>query len=341
MQPDFNRLLAVLRREPVEKAVLFEFIIDEKYQQHFAGPEICRQQDDLGLIRISMHAFYRAGYDYCIISPWRAGFMTFTTADIHKLNTISLNDSVLITDWDSFERYPWPVPGNYDYGKIERLGKEMPDGMKFIVSGYGGILETAISLTGFENLCIMALTDEALTAAIFNEIGKCFYEYYHIVGRFTEVGALIQNDDWGFKTQTMLSPDLMAKYVFPWHRKINALIHSMGKPAILHSCGNLSEVMDVIIDDLGYDGKHSFEDVIMPVEEAYEQWGRRIAILGGIDVNFLATATPDEIFTRTCKLIEQTSGHGGYAVGSGNSITSYVPFTNYMAMLEAARQLLP
>ena len=47
-----------------------------------------------------------------------------------------------------------------------------------------------------------------------------------------------------------------------------------------------------LIDEMGYDGKHSYEDTIEPVEEAYERYHRRIAILGGIDVNFVCRATP-------------------------------------------------
>ena len=38
--------------------------------------------------------------------------------------------------------------------------------------------------------------------------------------------------------------------------------------------------MDVIIDDLGYDGKHSYEDTILPVEGSFEKYGGRIAICG-------------------------------------------------------------
>ncbi len=45
--------------------------------------------------------------------------------------------------------------------------------------------------------------------------------------------------------------------------------------------------MEDIICDMKFDGKHSYEDNIIPVEEAYRRWGGRIAILGGIDVDFL------------------------------------------------------
>ncbi len=76
----------------------------------------------------------------------------------------------------------------------------------------------------------------------------------------------------------------MREYVTPWHKKIVELIHEAGRPAILHSCGNLVPLWEDIIDDIGYDAKHSYEDTILPVEEAYQTYGDRIAILGGIDM---------------------------------------------------------
>jgi hypothetical protein len=42
--------------------------------------------------------------------------------------------------------------------------------------------------------------------------------------------------------------------------------HEAGRPYILHSCGNLSAILEDLIEDVGTDGRHSFEDVIEPVE---------------------------------------------------------------------------
>ncbi len=94
--------------------------------------------------------------------------------------------------------------------------------------------------------------------------------------------------------------------------------------------------MDVVIDELKLDGKHSFEDGIIPVEEAYDIWHDRIAIMGGIDMDFLARKSPSEIYNRASKLLEQTFDTGGFALGSGNSIPDYVPVENYLAMIRAA-----
>ena len=131
----------------------------------------------------------------------------------------------------------------------------------------------------------------------------------------------------------------MRRFVFPWHKKLVAAAHAAGRPAILHSCGNLAPVMDDIIDDIGYDGKHSYEDAILPVEEAYERYGSRIAVLGGMDVDFVCRSTPEKIYERSRAMLEKTRGRGGYALGTGNSVPPYVPQAHYFAMIRAALDL--
>lgn len=149
------------------------------------------------------------------------------------------------------------------------------------------------------------------------------------------VGVMMASDDWGFHIQTMLSPAVMREYIFPWKKKMVALAHNMGKPAILHSCGQLDAVMEDIIEDIGFDGKHSYEDNITPVEEMYERWGGRIAILGGLDVDFLVRSTLEEITARAKHMLELAAEKGGYALGSGNSIPDYIPAEHYFAMTRA------
>jgi uroporphyrinogen decarboxylase len=124
--------------------------------------------------------------------------------------------------------------------------------------------------------------------------------------------------------------------VFPWHVKIAAAIHGHGKPAILHSCGNAAEIMADVIDDMKYDGKHSFEDAIEPVEDAYRRHARRIALLGGIDVDFICRSAPDAVHRRARAMLELTAGQGGYGLGTGNSVPEYVPTEGYCAMIWAA-----
>ncbi len=89
-----------------------------------------------------------------------------------------------------------------------------------------------------------------------------------------------------------------------------------------------------LIDEVGIDGKHSFEDAIVPVPEMQRRYGSRIAILGGVDVDVLTRATPEEVRVYVRGIIEECAPRGRYAVGSGNSIPSYVPVENYLTMLD-------
>ena len=40
----------------------------------------------------------------------------------------------------------------------------------------------------------------------------------------------------------------------------------------------------------------------------------------------------------TIAILESTAGHGGIAIGSGNSIADYVPVEGYLAMINTVRQ---
>ena len=337
--PDFNNFLKVFSHQPLEKPVLFEFFLNEDLYSYLAGKDMKTAESNLDKLKIILTAFHKAGYDYATVPSTYTDTLWFHKNEVDQIESKSLNEGFVITDRNDFEQYNWPDPEAGDYTIYEDLGKHLPDGMKLIASGPGGVLENVTELVGFDRMCFMIFENEPLAKDIFDAVGSRLLKFYELVSSYDSVGALIVNDDWGFKSQLMLSPDMMRKFVFPWHRKMVDAIHESGKPAILHSCGNLSEVMEEVIKDMKFDGKHSFEDIITPVEEAYDLWGDRIAILGGIDMDFLARSTPEIIRDRAEKLLEQTNDKGGFALGSGNSIPDYIPWENYFSMTSVVNKV--
>jgi uroporphyrinogen decarboxylase len=334
--PDIEQLYKVLRREKAERPVLFEFIINLEICREAAGLVKQPRPGTVDFYRMVIEAFRKLGYDTAPVYTGESGLLSFPKGETDSLSSRSQNQGALISNRQSFDSYPWPDAGGGNYELYENLAGFLPDGMKLLGFSKGGILENATDIVGFESLCYMYLTDPDLCSEIFKNIGERLLKFYSIVASIDSVGVCVVNDDWGFKTQTMFPPEMMEEYVFPYTRKIVEVIHANGKPAILHSCGNVKDIMDVIIDDLKLDGKHSFEDGIYPVEDALDWWSDRIAIMGGLDVDFLARKTPEEIYKRSLRLLEKTSGTGGFALGSGNSIPDYVPVDNYLAMIRAA-----
>lgn len=335
-EPNIEQLKKVLRRERPDRPVLFEFLIDDNLLRRHAKRFQNAEKGSFEYFAMIIDAFKNLGYDYAPLYPWDTNTLKFEKAEHATQASYSLNQAALITDRASYENYRWPDANVGDYTIYEQIQAYLPDGMKLMACSNGGILENAIDICGFENLCGMTMLDPDLAHDIFDSIGQRYVDYYKIVSAFDTVGICAVNDDWGFKTQTVLSPAMMREYVFPWTQKIIEVIHGNGKPVIFHSCGYLKIIMDEIIDDLQIDAKHSFEDEIYPIEAAYDWWHDRIALLGGIDVNFLCQKSPAEIKQRALNLLEKTADSGGYALGSGNSIASYVPEENYLAMISAA-----
>jgi uroporphyrinogen decarboxylase len=266
-----------------------------------------------------------AGYDYVPVWPG---------LPIKHGDLVDRRGGYPINDIGQFESFAWPSPDMITFDEFSAVAKVLPAGMKMI-GQTGGIFEMAQQLCGYENICLFMADDRRLVAKLFDRIGNLYLHLYDGMARIKDVGAVVISDDLGFKTQTLVAPGDLREFVFPWFRKLVEIAHKYDKPCLLHSCGNLAAVMDDLIDEVGIDAKHSYEDAILPVTAAKKKYGKRIAILGGLDIDRLCRSTPEEITAFSNELIKECGADGGYALGSGNSIPDYVPVENYLAMLAA------
>jgi uroporphyrinogen decarboxylase len=99
------------------------------------------------------------------------------------------------------------------------------------------------------------------------------------------------------------------------------------------------KMMDDLLDDVGIDAKHSFEDKILPVEEAYRRWGDKTAILGGVDMDLLTRGSEEQVRARVGEILDVCGTKGtGYGLGTGNTAANYIPRQNYLAMLDEGRR---
>ena len=335
-KPDIENLYKVLRGEEPSRPTMYELYMNLPLYERLAGRKLTKGElaDETGLeyLKLVIEAYNAAGYDY---APASASDFGFKTERRQEKSTISLNEGFVITDEASYEKYSWPNAEDFDYSRLEKIRPCLPDGMKLSV-GTMGVLENVIALAGYENLCFMLYDNPGLAKAVFDQVGERLFKYYETVLEFDTVGLIVCSDDWGFKHETFLSPADMRKYVFPWHKKYVDLAHGRKIPAMLHSCGYAVDIMDDIINFMGFDGKHSFEDAIVPVEDSYESYQGRIAVLGGIDLNFVISRSEEEITARCRAMIKRSEGRGGYALGTGNSVPEYVPQEHFITLLKAA-----
>jgi uroporphyrinogen decarboxylase len=241
-----------------------------------------------------------------------------------------------IQSWEDFERYPWPRVEEMDFFPFEYLNDHLPEGMGLVTCHAAGVFEHLSQIMSLEGLCLALYDDADLVRAVADRVGELMVGFYGHLLDLDRVIAIFQGDDMGFRTATLVSPSALRELVLPWHKRFAALAHAHGIPYFLHSCGNLETIIEDLIEEVGIDGKHSFEDAILPVQDFQARYGHRVAVLGGLDVDILAASSPEQVRQKTRMLIETCGPRGRYAIGSGNSIPSYIPVANYLAMVDEA-----
>ena len=260
-----------------------------------------------------------------------------TSAEVEDGKRGWLNDNQgPIMSWDDFERYPWPKDIKAINAMSRTMAKRVPDGMKVMVIP-GGVFEWTTWLMGLVPFSYALADQPDLVDAIIDKVTGLIYLVVEDIMTEPNVGGVFMGDDLGFYSGTFVSPKALREKFLPRTKQIVDLTHQAGGVFVLHSCGNMYAVMEDIIE-MGVDAKHSFEDKIMPVEEAHAKWGDRIGIIGGVEMDVMAKGTEEEVRKRTRRVLEACASKGRYVLGTGNSVANYLPQKNYLAMLDEGRK---
>jgi uroporphyrinogen decarboxylase len=355
--PDWQGLLRCLRREATpERVHCIELFLDDEVQE-----EICQRYDlldrlDLGdpyfLHRRQIRLQSFLGYDY-VMYPKHVGESIGTRLALPELiakDTAGLarrggrayveEHKGPITTWEEFERYPWPRPQTKTARSLEWFEKHLPENMCLIGGLVGSIYENLSFLMGYETLCHALKYERDLVAAISERLIQIYSQAVEQLLQSERVKMIWASDDLGYRSGLLISPKDLREFILPGHKRLAQMTHAAGRLYLLHSCGELSKIMEELIEEVKIDAKHSFEDTILDVREAKRLWGSRLSLLGGLDINFLCLATAEDVRRRVNDTLEHCLPGGGYCLGTGNSVANYLPLDNYLAMLQAGREYL-
>lgn len=353
--PDFDRLMRVLRGAEVSRrAHLVELAIDAEVLMTLKGEYLQRPWVPLTTETREQYypqiveLYWLLGYDGVLEGVWRTAWVNHPALGSPKTGDTAgelsrgerewaREGKGLIDSWAAFERFPWETI-HADYRPYEILVSSLKPGMKLYASSsfFEHVLE---NLLGYEGLFYLMADDPALVEAVFTRWGEKVLDYYRQVADLEEVGAIWHADDLGYKTGTILSPPDLERYVFPWFRRFARVAHDRGKPFILHSCGDLFQngVIETLIDDIRIDALHSFQDVILPAGPCVARYGKRLGLLGGVDMDCLGRLGEADLQSYVRGILE-TCLPGRFALGTGNTVANYLPIRNYLAMLDEARR---
>jgi len=351
--PDWEAFLRCLRREGTPRRVHFiELLIDEEIKAEVARRFGLMDDVDPADPAYDYHREVRVqrflGFDYVRFGVDDIGvkierMAAGDTAELQRAGGRQYVDEHRgpITSWAEFEAFPWPDPQKLTTRGLEWFQENLPDDMCIVGSrGFAHFAEYLTWLMGFETLCYALFDRRDLVAAISRRLIELYEVAVRKMLEFDRVKVIWGSDDMGFRSGTLIGPDDLREFVLPGHKAMAEAAHAAGRPYLLHSCGKLDAIMDDLLDYVRIDGKHSFEDTIQTVEEAKRRYGDRIAVLGGIDVDFLCRSDASAIRRRVRRTLEVCHPGGGYCLGTGNSVANYMPLDNFLVMLDEGRQPL-
>lgn len=341
-QPDYRHVENAARNREASRLPLYEHLVDfgkigEFYHRNFDGWYDGSEKDMEEYFHYYCRFFKDNGYDIVPFECCVSGILPGGGA---------LGDSRVdpaIKTMEDFRNYPWgELPDRFfeANGKMLcALRKQLPEGMKAVGGVGNGIFECVQDLAGYERLCYMMYDEEALFEGLFRNIGRnnlAIWERF--MREYGDLYCVLRfGDDMGYKSNTLLAADTIREFVIPQYKPIIDLVHSYGKPFLLHSCGCIFSVMEDLIA-AGIDAKHSNEDQIALFPEWVERYGGRIGNFGGFDVDAVCRLDKKALREYIVEVLRKVEGHGGVAVGTGNSIPSYVPLENYLNMVEIVRE---
>ncbi len=197
-----------------------------------------------------------------------------------------------------------------------------------------GFFERAWSLLGMEDALInMATGDDDIEAVYAGILDHHLKLLDAVLPR--KFDALYFGDDWGQQQGLIMGPNLWRQYIKPGVAKIFEKARAAGKMIVLHSCGDLREIMGDLIE-IGVDVYNTVQPEIYDLKQLKREYGKDLTFYGGISTQqFLPTATREESKHKAREVLDIMAGGGGYILSPTHAVTPDIPVDNILAIIEA------
>ena len=195
-----------------------------------------------------------------------------------------------------------------------------------------GIFSTMLSM-GMEGFSLALYDDLGLVETLLER----YCEWMLVVAeRVCGMGfdVFVSTDDMAHKSAPLFSPRVFRELVMPHYRR---MAEKITIPWVIHSDGNILPFLEDLLS-LGIAGLHPNEKGAVDIYQMKRDYGKRVCLLGNVDLNILGIGTPADVDAEVHELIAGVGPGGGYILTCGNSLAGYLDPENVVALSRAARK---
>ncbi len=240
-----------------------------------------------------------------------------------------------ITCREDFEAYTCPdpeLPGR-DL-ELRQTIRNNEESQLAITCGVQGPLTTAWLLMGFENISFALYDDPELLESVF-AMSNDFFKKAAKIAVECGIDGIWISEDLGDSKSVFFRKDLYIKHFYPYFKDLVDYVDSLGVPALLHSCGNIYDYLDLIADTK-IKSIHPLQRTAgMDLKRVKREYGKRFCIIGNIDSSgTLPYGSPEDVRAEVRQAIADAGAGGGYVLASDHSLHDGIPIENITAMFD-------
>lgn len=247
-----------------------------------------------------------------------------------------------VKEIEDFERYDkWPSLNNYDF---EGLSNKIGDIYKTYYTKLetGGLFEFAWALRGYEQFMIDMVLNPEIAHYIMEKITDFWCEYVKraLTCAGDKYDMVYTYDDIGTQSTLLMSKEMWAEFLKPYHEKLNKVIHAFGKTVMYHSCGAIYDMIEDLAN-LPIDVLNPIQPRAagMDMKNIKDNFGKKLCFHGAIDIQYvLPRGTKKKVREAVQHAIDTLGVDGGYILTSAHYIQADTPVENIIEMYKEAKQ---
>ena len=229
--------------------------------------------------------------------------------------------------------FPDPMDDRFFEDIPERLDR-YGDLFRVFQIGFS-LWERAWTLRGWQNMMMDFHDHPGFVTELLNAIAD--YNIAQVKGALRyDIDAVEFGDDWGMQRGLQMGSEMWHEFIYPVLGRMYKAVLEGGKCVMIHSCGDVDELFDDLID-IGLSCFNPFQPEVMDVNALMDQYHGRLAFHGGLSTQkTLPHGTAEDVRRETEHLL-QLGRDGGYIFAPAHDVEGDVLLENMLAFINVVQ----